>query len=233
MESSDGRVELPVCGKSHPDTRHFDDAEDLQGAKDVILKKIIVIYGEFVFGIRCDYKTSNKKLVKTLPRWHSSVNPKKEHRKEIVFNNDEYIINITGRHGDVIDHVIFHTNKGRELRFGESDGGEPFDMKIPPGFQVKSLKGGYGGHLHNIGCNLKFVKGRAEYLYTYKSDKNFAGRARIGLEHDDTKISGDLKSLNKIKGQHRITKITVYYNSDYIKGMSIEYKDNGELIKTK
>jgi hypothetical protein len=64
----------------------------------------------------------------------------------------EYITQVTGRHGDIIDYLQIQTSTGQSYQFGGSGGQNQFNLNVPYGKQVVAFYGGLGGHLHNIGC---------------------------------------------------------------------------------
>jgi hypothetical protein len=66
-----------------------------------------------------------------------------------VLAPDEYINNVSGRHGDIYDRLVFRTNKGKVLKLGGS-GGTPFSFDLKRSDKVIAFAGGVGGHIHNL-----------------------------------------------------------------------------------
>jgi len=62
---------------------------------------------------------------------------------------DEFITDISGRHGDVIDHLTIKTSRGKEISVG-GEGGNPHGNLIQYGKQIVGFGVGTGGHLHNL-----------------------------------------------------------------------------------
>jgi hypothetical protein len=125
--------DLGTRGNSHGDTEDFDDLELLEGCQNVKLIRLRIWYDDFVYGIQSLYETSNKGVVVSPKRIQEEAEVWNLQYEEIFFNRDECITSVTGHSGSWIDHVIFTTNQGREVRFGLSDGGNPFDLEIPEG----------------------------------------------------------------------------------------------------
>jgi len=58
----------------------------------------------------------------------------------------ETIVRVSGRSGDCLDAVQFHTSRGRSSQlFGNPNGGRPFDMPAPAGQYVVGVRRGSGG----------------------------------------------------------------------------------------
>lgn len=225
--------DLGVRGNSHADTEHFDDASLVEGGKNVRLTRIRVWYDDFVYGLQTIYESSNNGIIVSPKR----MNPETEHwnlkYEEIFFNRNESIIRLYGHAGAIIDYVVFVTNKGRELRFGLSDGGDPFDLDIPEGSCVGTLKGGYGGHLHNIGCSIVPLASPLQYQYGYQADQRVENQVSAGPTHGDTVQYNDVQYLEGTKGQHRIKSISVHYNDSCVFGLVVRYEETGKEIETR
>lgn len=152
---------------------------------------------------------------------------------EIFFNRNEYITRIVGHAGAIIDHVYFITNKGRELKFGTSDGGEKYEIEAPAGYCIGPIKGGFGGHLHNIGCYAVPITAPLIYQYGYHGDKRVESTASVGPSHADTAQYSDVEYLEGTKGQHRIKSVTVYYDEKCVFGLVVRYEECGKEIETR
>eukprot|EP00928_Gymnodinium_smaydae_P050587 TRINITY_DN34139_c0_g1_i1.p1 TRINITY_DN34139_c0_g1~~TRINITY_DN34139_c0_g1_i1.p1 ORF type:complete len:206 (-),score=35.75 TRINITY_DN34139_c0_g1_i1:54-671(-) len=57
-----------------------------------------------------------------------------------VLEEDEYLVSISGRKGDSLDAVQFHTNLGRASPLYGKRGGKPFTMEASPGRQIWSVE---------------------------------------------------------------------------------------------
>ena len=222
--------DLGTQGRTHDDTEAFDDYDLVNESEYVRLAKLRIWYDEFVHGVKAIYETSDNGIVKTPKRMAEGTDFKHLQYKEIQFDRNEYITKITGHNGAVIDHVVFHTNTGKELRFGESDGGEEFELDIPSGFHVVTLQGGYGEHLHNIGCKVGPIKAKLEYVYAYDNEQRIASSISEGPTHDDTEMHSVIEELQNSSGQHRIDTVTVFHRDDCVLGLKVDYEELGKTI---
>jgi hypothetical protein len=225
--------DLGVRGNSHDDTVEFDDVELLEGCQNVRLVRIRVWYDDYIYGLQTIYESSNNGMIVSPKRMNDDVESWKLQYEEIFFNRNENITKLYGKNGAIIDSVTFETNQGRELRFGGSGGGDDFDIEIPEGNAVGALKGGYGGHLHNIGCSIIPTATPLQYQYTYNSGQRVENQISAGPTHDDTEDHNDVEFLEGTKGQHRITSIVVYFSEDFVHGLIINYEEAGREIKTR
>eukprot|EP00343_Euplotes_focardii_P006693 CAMPEP_0205821406 /NCGR_PEP_ID=MMETSP0206-20130828/7467_1 /ASSEMBLY_ACC=CAM_ASM_000279 /TAXON_ID=36767 /ORGANISM="Euplotes focardii, Strain TN1" /LENGTH=671 /DNA_ID=CAMNT_0053116863 /DNA_START=17 /DNA_END=2032 /DNA_ORIENTATION=+ len=226
-------TDLGTQGQDHGDTQEFDDVELLDGGHNVRLVRIRVWFDDFVYGIQTIYETSNLGMIVSSKRISEDAEAWKLQYEEVSFNRDESIIAIRGHFGNVMDHVVFETNKGRELRFGLSDGGNPFDLEIAPGTCVGALKGGYASHLHNIGCHTIPLAQPLQYQYSYNSESRVENQISAGPTHDDTVEHNDVQFLEGTKGQHRIASVCVFYSEDCVYGLDVKYLESGQEIQTK
>lgn len=225
--------DIGTRGNTHGDTVEFDDVELLADCQNVRLTRIRVWYDDFVYGIQTIYETSNNGMVVSPKRISEEAEAWKLQYDEVFFNRNESITAIKGSHGNIIDHVIFETNQGREIRFGLSDGGDPFDLEIPEGTCVGAIKGGYGGHIHNIGCQTIPLAQPLQYQYSYNSGQRVANQVSAGPTHDDTTEYNDVEFLENTKGQHRIASICVFYDDEFVHGLDVKYLESGNEIQTK
>jgi len=62
----------------------------------------------------------------------------------------EFVTDVSGTSGDLIDSLEIRTNLGKSVRVG-GYGGVPFRFNVPYNTQIVGFYGGVGGHLHNIG----------------------------------------------------------------------------------
>jgi hypothetical protein len=225
--------DLGTRGNNHSETEDFDDLELLEGCQNVKLIRIRIWYDDFVYGIQTLYETSNKGVVVSPKRIQEGAEVWNLQYEEIFFNRDECITSVTGNAGSVMDHVIFATNQGREVRFGLSDGGEPFDLEIPEGSTLGALKGGYGDHLHNLGGHSVPLSQPLQYQYSFESESRVANQISAGPTHDDTTDYNDVEFLENTEGQHRIVSICVFYDDEYVFGLDVKYIEMGAEIVTK
>eukprot|EP00744_Colponema_vietnamica_P004103 GILI01006178.1.p1 GENE.GILI01006178.1~~GILI01006178.1.p1 ORF type:complete len:356 (-),score=102.15 GILI01006178.1:271-1308(-) len=146
-------VKLPPVGHTHGDTRAFDESE-LLGAPDGHLVEIKCYYGDDgVHGFEATYDfPSMGGRFSGGP--HYSHQP--AHTSTLSLDRDEYIIEITGRKGAIVDQLSVKTNKGKMVTWG-GHGGEPFSLNIPVGKGVIAFHGGFGGHIHNLGVYVKDI----------------------------------------------------------------------------
>ena len=222
--------DLNTRGKSHGDTEDFDDLELLGGCQNVKLIRIRVWYDDFVYGLQTIYETSNKGVVVSPKRIQEGSEVWNLQYEEVFFNRNECITSVRGNHGSVIDHVIFGTNQGREVRFGLSDGGNPFDLEIPEGTTLGALKGGFGGHLHNIGGHSVPLIQPLQYQYSYETESRVANQASAGPTHGDTTDYNDIEFLENTEGQHRIASICVFHDDEFVHGLDVKYIEKGAEI---
>jgi len=68
-----------------------------------------------------------------------------------VLEQDEFIVEISGRCGNWVDHLTIKTNKGKVLSVGGNGGSEKFNI-MPQGqsHQIVGAGGACGGYLHNL-----------------------------------------------------------------------------------
>ncbi|CAI2360998.1 unnamed protein product [Moneuplotes crassus] len=233
MESETEFFDIGSRGNVHDDTVEFDDIELVEDNQNVRLIRIRVWYDDFVYGIQTVYETSNNGILVSPKRLGAQAETWNLKYEEVYFNRNESVVAIKGSHGEIIDHVIFVTSQGREIRFGLSDGGDPFDLEIPEGVCVGALKGGFGGHLHNIGCYTIPLAQPFQYQYSYNAKQRVEKQISTGQTHEDTKEYNDVEFLENTKGQHRIGSIKVFYDDEFVHGLEVKYLENGKEIQTK
>ena len=126
----------------------------------------------------------------------SHKNRKKLKYKEAEFDRKEFIVSMQGMHGNLLDYFSIVTNKGKKVKFGEYGGTETlFDLKIPKDHYVLFLKGGYGGHIHHLGCYSTEINCSIKYQYTYSTGDSLEQSKTEGCTHDDTKVYSNIKDL--------------------------------------
>lgn len=142
------------CGKQHPDTVYFSD-EDIfsqYGGKPHKIQQIVIAHsGNNVLGLQAVYNlTGTNQAIKGKENFGREVGSNAKF-ETINFNDDEYLIEIFGRHGDIYDRIGFRTSTGNSYEFG-GFGGNPFTIKAPSGKHFNILRGGLGGHIHFTDC---------------------------------------------------------------------------------
>lgn len=65
------------------------------------------------------------------------------------FSSDEYIVSVSGRSGGLLDRLTIHTNR-KSFSYG-GNGGTPFYVSVPYGYQVLGFWGRSGGVIDQIG----------------------------------------------------------------------------------
>ncbi len=70
-----------------------------------------------------------------------------------TLDSDEYITGISGRCGDTVDSIRFHTNKRTSPTFGGSGGITDFRFDVPAGNQAAGFVGRAGTTLDAIGLS--------------------------------------------------------------------------------
>ena len=95
------------------------------------------------------------------------------------------------------------------------------------------MKGGYGGHIHNIGCAVVPQLPTIQYQYGLPVDLKIEGTKSYGPTHADTQNHSDVDALEASVGQHRLVSLTVYYDNNCVFGLCVEYEENGKITKTK
>jgi hypothetical protein len=133
----------------------------------------------------------------------------------IDLESDEFLVTFFGKNGDIFDNVGFKTNKGRSFEFGGS-GGNPFKSHAPFGKHFAVLKGGYGGHIHNLDLHVEPI---------FQMTGNFSdSEFKRGKTHGDTVRFSDDSALNKYpSSSYKIWKFTVYHDGKFVFGWKADY----------
>jgi len=118
---------------------------------------------------------------------------------------DEYIIGISGRHGQNIDSLRIHTNKRASQLYGGSGGRQDFRIEVPSGNQAVGFIGRSGRFVDALGL---------AYTPAYL---RIAGQTRIAGES-----GGNSFSDNQIPIGARITEIRIQVGR-YIDGIQAIY----------
>ncbi len=108
-------------GGAFTDPRDFDDSPpDLAKIGRIIVKT----NGNEVNGIKIVYKLNGQELPDAA-QMHGGA---KGDERSFVIDDDDYLIGITGRSGNNLDFIRFHTRKGRSEGFGGGGGDHPFSF---------------------------------------------------------------------------------------------------------
>jgi len=68
-------------------------------------------------------------------------------------DSDEYIVAISGKHGNYIDSLVIHTNKRKSSQYGGSGGSRDYQLQVPSGNRGVGFSGKAGKYLDAIGVN--------------------------------------------------------------------------------
>jgi len=82
-------------------------------------------------------------------------------------DRDEYLIGVSGRYGDYIDSLVFHTNKRTSPTFGGRGGNRNFRIMVPSGTQAIGFVGRAAKYLDAIGLT---------YIRSESSPRNYRWR---------------------------------------------------------
>lgn len=212
-----GLLQSFLCGRSHGDTQMFDDVAQLELDPHYSrIQRIEAEYDSLVFGIIVTYHRGpgTSQIVH-----HVGHAQGHKHRAAIDLAHDEYITHVSGRHGDVFDHLRIATNRGQVLDVG-GHGGQAFDVAIPPNYTVLGFKGGLGGHIHNLALILKPI-----YVW------NPQVSPRVGGQHPDTRPFDDLPLLAGAFFS-QISEIKAVTDGNLVLGLEIRYLINGQESRT-
>ena len=136
-----------ICGQTRPDTENFSDKVDYN-SENYRLDSVKILADPLIIGIQCTYEVNGECIQGE--KFFGSQKKLDEIEYEVKTLNldiDEFITNVSGSKGDLIDNIKLVTNKGKVLEIG-GDGGSPFDLEIPEGDCVGFINGGKNGHIH-------------------------------------------------------------------------------------
>lgn len=198
------------AGKKHPDTIAYKDEDVLatHGHMPQRITSVRVYWSEYCVGFECFYDGVSAGARLGSEYVHGTV------YTDFILADGEYITEVTGRNGDLVDQVTFHTNLGRSQQFGTSTGGSPFHLR-EVGKVVKGFTVGFGGHLHFIGAHF------GEAIEPPKPS------AKAGKTHADTAHFDDFESHLKTKGSVELTEIRVLHDGNLVFGVEGIYAADG------
>lgn len=139
---------LAAAGGTHGDTNAFDDLPFLEDKDSFRIHSVRGVFENFCLGIEVTYNVGGE-LVSAGE--HLGSNAGNGESVTLELDYDELIVNASGGFGALVDRLILKTNKGQEVRFGNSDGGDDFNFDFPEGKHIIGFHGGHNGDMHNIG----------------------------------------------------------------------------------
>ena len=143
-------VRSATFGKTHGDTQQFDDVKGvLAGQTFWRLSELRVIHdGSLVYGVNAIYDVNGTQVDGGA---HVGTEMKMGvMNHSIALPPGTSIVGVSGRNGDVMDHVSFTLNNGMTYSFGGAGGSDAWTVPIPAGKELKAVAGGFGGHIHNL-----------------------------------------------------------------------------------
>jgi hypothetical protein len=144
--STSGRWTSEV-GKRHNDTEDFDDLDWMKDKLNYSMNEVKIWHdGQFVHGVQFIYNMDGAK--KTPGKHCAEVNGLR--CETLSFAEDEHITKVLVKAGDVIDALVFFTDKGRRIG-GGGNGGQAYIAIPPPNHHFMSVTGGTGKkYLHKV-----------------------------------------------------------------------------------
>ena len=145
-------------GNRLPNPRHmvsFDDATLFRGVPNLQVSEIFLYSNQIsIFGFKVIYYNPETKKYYAGADFKVDASYKIEYiiPKSIKLNEDDCVVEITVRNGDVVDYIKFQTKKGLILEEGNPNGG---DFVKTVRSQNDHYFSNFGGSLHTIwGCLL-------------------------------------------------------------------------------
>ena len=139
----------PVYGKTHIDTRTWDDLSLISECSYSHISELrLISNGTYVLGLAVKYLVNGLEVRSSGLHLGSDISGRRI-EQVLIFDANEVITHIEGRFGAVIDYLRVVTDKGREASVGGS-GGSAFTVEIPANKRIIAFGGGVNGHLHNI-----------------------------------------------------------------------------------
>lgn len=143
-----------TASKLYPDSRHFDTLTD--AARNGVLHKVTIFHnGQLVYGLALAWTLPDGQKSKS--GYIGRLKELKGHhvkKESLKLNPGEQVIEVSGRHGELIDAIIIRTNAGRVIQAGGMGGGQ-FPNLLPAGKQLAGFYGHVGGTIHKIGIFYK------------------------------------------------------------------------------
>jgi len=192
-------------GGQHADSKPFDDSSFL-GAKinEVKLRGISVKAEQgptgVVCGIRAHYLHCKDDTCSLLdaPEHFGSSGSSQAEVKRISLDEDEYISEVKGRAGALLDAIEFSISKRgtksvRVERFG-GGGGSEFRMEAPESHEIIGFHGAVNGHLHSIGVIFRRSHAKEEKREEGKREEQGSG-AKGGAMSEEEEAKLRLQQL--------------------------------------
>jgi hypothetical protein len=144
--SHSGKVTTEL-GKRHNDTEEFDDLDWIKDKFNWTINEVKIWHdGQHVHGVQFYFNLDGAK--KTPGKHCSECEGLK--CEILTFGEDEHIVKALIRAGDVIDHIIFFTDKGRRVG-GGGQGGQAYLAVLPEDNHFIATSGGTGAkYLHKL-----------------------------------------------------------------------------------
>jgi hypothetical protein len=144
-------VKSAHVGMTHGDTRPWDHLPQVLSHGHISsfrIAEVHAVYGQYVVGLRVVYEINGARV--EIEHYGSDRHNPGNATGELVLDSDDYIVEVSGNTGNLIDRVFLRTHKGKTVSWGGSDGAH-FDLNVPAGKRVVGFAGGSNGHLHNFG----------------------------------------------------------------------------------
>lgn len=142
-------TKVPAVGGNHNDTRPFDDIGFIEANPSARIHSIKGCSGNMCLGIEVTYNV-NGNLITPGPHFGSNAGSGTISILELA--HDEVITSGSGGAGALVDNLVLRTSKNKEIRWGNSKGGNAFQFQFQPGKHLIAFHGGHNGDLHNIGA---------------------------------------------------------------------------------
>lgn len=140
-----------TVGRTHGDTRPFDDFSFISGQGDlrnVRISEVHCIFGDSIVGLHVVYHINGMRIPGPTNYGTEAGRPGFATGK-FELHHDDHIVEISGSSGHLIDRIYIKTARGKTVNWG-GQGGIPFSLNIPHSKRVIAISGGVGGHLHNL-----------------------------------------------------------------------------------
>lgn len=209
-QSHGNQVEYEENGKHHGDTVVYKDEDLLHavGREPNYITSINVWHDDFIYGIEVFYDGVSSGV-------RRGNNPVPGNLSTIHLAPGENITKIKGKHGDIMDHLEFHTSHGHKHKFGSSKGGHGFNQDPKDGDVLKGLVTGWGGHLHFIGSY--WAKPYVPYILSHVA----------GKVHGDTVPFNDFQTILLGKQVVEIRELRVFHDWQMVYGVQCVYFVDG------
>lgn len=117
------------------------------------IKQVTIRSGAYIDAIQIAYENSLGEIIEQ-PQ-HGGNGGGKD---TFLLDDDEYIIEISGRFGQFVDSLLIETNKRRSCRYGGNGGGAEYSYRAPDGYGIVGFIGRDGDYIDAIGVIFSKVK---------------------------------------------------------------------------